>query len=237
MLPIKGYWKITNMEAISKKAAGYAAAELIENGMLVGLGTGSTVYYFIERLIERLKEGLLIHVVSSSVASENQAKKGGLPFADINTITSVDLTVDGADEITREKEMIKGGGGALLREKILANISREMIVIVDESKIVDKLGKHPLPVEILPFARSAIIDKIKKLGFHGTLREYHHDGLVITDNGNMIYDIHFESLRDNPEKDHEKIIRIPGVLETGFFLHHAGRVLIGKQNGTVDHWN
>ena len=220
-----------------KKAAGFAAAELIENGMLVGLGTGSTVYYFIEKLIDRVKEGLSIRAVSSSIASENQAKEGGIPCADINTITSIDLTVDGADEITSEKVMIKGGGGALLREKILANISREMIVIVDESKVVEKLGKHPLPVEILPFARGAIIDKIKKLGFQGSLREHNKNGPFITDNGNMIYDIHFECLRDDPEKDHEKLLRIPGVLETGFFFNLAGRVIIGKDDGTVDHWS
>jgi ribose 5-phosphate isomerase A len=133
--------------------------------------------------------------------------------------------------------MIKGGGGALMREKILANISREMLVIVDESKVVEKLGNHPLPVEILPFAKRAIIDKIKKLGFHGTLREHDKDTPFITDNGNMIYDIHFESLRNDPEKDHEKLLRIPGVLETGFFLAFAGRVFIGKQDGTVDHWD
>ncbi|MCP5506281.1 MAG: ribose 5-phosphate isomerase A [Chlamydiales bacterium] len=225
------------MEENGKKAAGYQAAELIESGMLVGLGTGSTVFYFIERLIERVKEGLSIQAVSSSIASENQAKKGGIPFAEIDTITSVDITIDGADEITPEKEMIKGGGGALLREKILANISREMVVIVDESKVVEKLGKRPLPVEILPFARDAIIEKIKKLGFHGTLRGHNKDGLFITDNGNLIYDIHFESFRDDPEKDHEKLLRIPGVLETGLFLTYAGRVFIGKQDGTVDHWS
>ncbi|QVL57214.1 MAG: ribose-5-phosphate isomerase RpiA [Simkaniaceae bacterium] len=220
-----------------KKAAGYAAADFIENGMLVGLGTGSTVFYFINRLIERTKEGLSIQAVSSSIQSENQAKEGGISLADINAITSVDLTVDGADEINGEKQMIKGGGGALLREKVLANISREMVVIVDKSKVVEKLGKHPLAVEILPFAREAIIEKIRKLGFYGTLREHNKDGPFITDNGNMIYDIHFESLREDPEKDHEKILRIPGVLETGFFFNQAGRVIIGKEDGTVDHWS
>ena len=126
-----------------KKAVGYAAADFVENGMIVGLGTGSTVFHFITRLIERVQDGLDIQVVSSSIRSETQAKEGCIPVANINTITSVDLTVDGADEITPEKIMTKGGGGALLREKILANISREMIVIVDESKVVEKLGKHP----------------------------------------------------------------------------------------------
>ncbi|MCB1109494.1 MAG: ribose 5-phosphate isomerase A [Chlamydiia bacterium] len=219
-----------------KKAAGIAAAELVKNGMLVGLGTGSTVFHFINRLIERVQEGLSIQVVSSSIRSENQAKEGGIPLADINTITAIDLTVDGADEITPEKWMIKGGGGALLREKILANTSREMVVIVDESKVVEKLGKHPLPVEILPFATHAILDKIRKLGYQGNLRQQNKDGPYVTDNGNHIYDIYFESLRDDPERDHEKLSRIPGVLETGFFFNLAGRVFIGKSDGTVDHW-
>ncbi|QVL56391.1 MAG: ribose-5-phosphate isomerase RpiA [Simkaniaceae bacterium] len=220
-----------------KKAVGYAAADFVENGMIVGLGTGSTVFHFITRLIERVQDGLDIQVVSSSIRSETQAKEGCIPVANINTITSVDLTVDGADEITPEKIMTKGGGGALLREKILANTSREMIVIVDESKVVEQLGKHPLPVEVLPFATEAIIDKIRKLGYQGSLRKRNNDGLYVTDNGNHIYDIRFESLRDDPEKDHEKISRIPGVLETGFFFNLAGRVLVGKTNGTVDHWS
>lgn len=220
-----------------KKTAGYAAAELIENGMVIGLGTGSTVFHFINRLIEKAKEGLSIQAVSSSTRSENQAKDGGIPLADLNSITTVDITVDGADEINGEKQMIKGGGGALLREKVLANISKEMVVIVDEDKVVEKLGKHDLPVEILPFAHAAIIEKISKLGFHGSLREHNKDGPFITDNGNMIYDIHFESLREDPEKDHEKLIRIPGVLETGFFFNQAGRVIIGKNDNTIDHWS
>ena len=126
-----------------KKVVGCAAADFVQSGMLVGLGTGSTVFHFITRLIERVQDGLDIQVVSSSISSETQARDGGIPVADINTITSIDLTVDGADEITPEKIMTKGGGGALLREKILANTSREMVVIVDESKVVEKLGKHP----------------------------------------------------------------------------------------------
>jgi ribose 5-phosphate isomerase A len=220
-----------------KKAVGCAAADFVQSGMLVGLGTGSTVFHFITRLIERVQDGLDIQVVSSSIRSETQARDGGIPVADINTITSIDLTVDGADEITPEKIMTKGGGGALLREKILANTSREMVVIVDESKVVEKLGKHPLPVEILPFATKAIIDKIRKLGYQGSLRQRNNSGPYVTDNGNHIYDIRFESLRDDPEKDHEKLSRIPGVLETGFFFNLAGRVLVGKANGKVDHWS
>ena len=217
-----------------KKKAGESAAEWIEEGMLVGLGTGSTVFHFINRLIQRTAEGLHIQFVSSSIQSQEQAKAGGIPLADINAITSIDITVDGADEIDAKRRMIKGGGGALLREKILANTSREMWVIVDESKVVEKLGKHPLPVEILPFGRGATIDKIRKLGFLGHLRTRDDDRLFETDNGNLIYDIQFESLRDDPESDHERLIRIPGLLETGFFFNLASRLLIGRADGTVD---
>lgn len=217
-----------------KKKAGEMATEWVENGMLVGLGTGSTVFHFINKLIERVSEGLEIQAVSSSIRSRNQAKEGGIPLADMDQVTSIDLTVDGADEIDSQKRMIKGGGGALLREKILANTSREMVVIVDESKVVERLGKHPLPVEILPFGYSATIDKIRKLGYQGRLRTHNADGLYQTDNGNFIYDIQFESLREDPESDHEKLIRIPGVLETGFFFNLAGRVLVGRSDGTVE---
>ena len=220
-----------------KKIVGYAAADLVKSGMLIGLGSGSTVAYFIKRLIERSKEGLSIQTVSSSLASEKLAKKGGIPQADINTVTFIDMTVDGADEIDKKKQMIKGGGGALLREKILASISQEMVVIIDEDKVVEKLGKHPLAVEILPFGREAIIKKIQKLGFFGALRQQNKNGPYITDNGNMIYDIYFKSLRENPEKDSKSLLQIPGVLETGFFFHLAGRVLIGKNNETVDYWD
>ena len=137
-----------NQETI-KKAVGYKAAELIEEGMLVGLGTGTTVYYFIEKLIERVSNGLKIQAVSSSLHSAELGQKGGIPMVDINKLSYLDITVDGADEIDPKKRMIKGGGGALLREKILASMSREMVVVVDESKLSHHLGQKklfPLPI-------------------------------------------------------------------------------------------
>lgn len=216
-----------------KKRAGEKAAEWIEEGMLVGLGTGSTVFYFIEKLIQLCKKGLNITVVSSSSRSFEQAKQGGIPTANMNEVTQIDLTVDGADELDNQKRMIKGGGGALLREKILAITSKEMVVIIDESKIVEKLGQHPLPVEILPFGHNATIDKIRLLGYRGEIRTLIGKQLYQTDNGNYIYDIHFQEARDHPEEDHDKLIRIPGVLETGFFFNLAGRILVGEINGEV----
>lgn len=216
-----------------KKAAGYAAADLIKNGMSVGLGTGSTVFFFIERLIQRVAEGLSIQAVCSSIQSERQAREGKIPLLDINAITNLDMTVDGADEIDTEKRMIKGGGGALLREKILASISHEMVVIVDESKLCQKLGKHKLPIEVIPFAYNATLHKMHQLGFKGSLRMTDRNDVFCTDNGNYIIDIHFSSPIDHPEEIDLALKRIPGVVETGFFFHLAGRVIVGFNDGQI----
>jgi ribose 5-phosphate isomerase A len=216
-----------------KKAVGYLAAELISDGMAVGLGTGSTVFYFIERLSQRVKEGLCVRAVCSSLKSEGLAKLGNIPLVDINTLTHLDITVDGADEIDPLKRMIKGGGGALLREKILASMSREMIVIVDESKLCQKLGKHKLPIEITPFGHLATAHRLINMGFDTHFRQDNKGDLFITDNGNLIIDLHFSSLIDNPEQLEMMIRKIPGIVETGLFFNLAGRVIIGFKDGQV----
>ena len=216
-----------------KKAVGYKAAELVQDGMRVGLGTGTTSFYFIEKLVQRCREGLKIHAAASSTRSLEQAKQGGIPLLEIDTINSLDLTVDGADEIDPMKRMIKGGGGALVREKILASMSREMIVIVDEKKLVSTLGKCKLPVEILPFAKMATLHQVAKAGYSGEFRKQADGGLFFTDNGNHIIDIQFDQLRENPEGDHETLIHIPGVVDTGFFFNLAGRVIVGFADGQV----
>lgn len=216
-----------------KKAVGYKAAEFVHPGMRIGLGTGSTAFYFIERLIQRCKEGLKIQAVASSDRSFHMAKEGKIPMLDIEEVSTLDLTVDGADEIDREKRMIKGGGGALVREKIVACMSKEMIVIVDEKKLVHSLGKCKLPVEVISFAKQATAHHIAKAGYHGEFRKKSDGSLYITDNGNCIFDIHFNQLRQNPEKDHETLLHIPGVVDTGFFFHLAGRVIVGFSDGQV----
>jgi ribose 5-phosphate isomerase A len=216
-----------------KKAIGYKAAELIEEGMRVGLGTGSTAFFFIERLIQRCREGLNIEAVASSTHSFEQAKRGGIPLIDIEKVSFLDVTVDGADEIDPHKRMIKGGGGALLREKIVASISDEMIVIVDESKCVDQLGKRRLPIEVVPFASHTTLAKIQNLGYRGDFRKTSNGSPFVTDNGNYIVDLHFHETRKNPEEDHEALLHIPGVIDTGFFFHFAGRVIIGFFDGQI----
>ncbi|MBS0603959.1 MAG: ribose-5-phosphate isomerase RpiA [Verrucomicrobia bacterium] len=219
-------------EAI-KKAVGYKAAEFVEQGMLVGIGTGTTAFYFIQRLIQKCSEGLKIQAVASSEQSYRLAKEGKIPMLDLEQVTFLDLTVDGADEIDAQKRMIKGGGGAFVREKIVATMSREMVVIVDEKKLVSSLGKCKLPVEVIPFAKTATLHHIAKAGYRGEFRKKSDGSLYVTDNGNLILDIHFDKLRENPEKDHETLIHIPGVVDTGFFFHLAGRIVIGFDDGQV----
>ena len=215
---------------LAKKAAGKKAAEWIESGMIVGLGTGSTSAYFLEALIEKK---LNIQVVSSSEATTKLAIKGGLKVIDINDAPHIDITVDGADEIDAKKRMIKGGGGALLREKILAASSKEMVVIVDESKFVDSVGHTKLPIEIIPYGSSTTKKRVESLGYKTTWRLGKTGALYLTDNKNLILDLHFLSPPTSPEKENDRIHQIPGVIDTGFFFGLAGRVIIGYANGTV----
>lgn len=224
-----------NGTILAKEAAGHAAALLIKPGMLVGLGTGSTASCFIENLSRRCREeGLRISAVATSQQSEAQAKAQGIPLLEIDKLATLDVTVDGADQVDRAKQLIKGGGGALLREKVLASLSREMIVVVDEDKLVDQLGSFPLPLEILPFAHEAILFKIRNLGYQGEFRYKERGKYFTTDNGNYIIDLHFGSRPLDPKEDELILRSIPGVLETGLFLNMAGRIIIGKKNGTVE---
>jgi ribose 5-phosphate isomerase A len=215
-----------------KKAAAEKAALLVQDGMIVGLGTGSTAAYFIEALGALHKKGLKIQTVASSKTSHHMAQEKGLPLIDLDSLTSIDLYVDGADEIDPQKQMIKGAGAALLREKILAHMCREMTIIVDETKLVPKLGSRPLPVEIVPFGFSATLHHLQELGYQGELRHLSNGSLLITENSNYIFDVRLPS-SGNVQHDHERISRIPGVVETGFFATQAGRVIIGFKDGSV----
>lgn len=217
----------------AKKAAGEKAATLIENKMVIGLGTGSTVFYFIQNLGLRCRQGLNIQAVASSTASSKQAKKEGIPLADINQLTTLDIAVDGADEIDPEKRMIKGGGGALLREKIIATMSKEMIVVIDETKLSSHLGKRKLPIEIFPFGHRATIHQLEQNGYQGLLRVTSQNVPYITDNGNYIYDIALKVSKIDPIEDHNRLIQIPGVIETGLFFNLATRIIVGFLDGQV----
>lgn len=219
------------MSTKAKEAAGKKAAELIENGMTVGLGTGSTAFHFIKALGGRFRDGLSVKAVATSVESENLAKAENIPLTDLQKLEVIDMDVDGADEIDPQKRMIKGGGGALFREKIIAGMSKEMVVIVDPSKQVDALGKFPLPIEISPFAYQATLHHIHSMGFQGKMRLNSENTFYMTDNGNYIYDIQLQHPCTDPETVEHQLSVTPGVIDTGFFLGMAGRVIIGQEDG------
>lgn len=217
----------------AKDAAGYAAAQLVEDGMSIGLGTGSTAACFIRHLSERIqREGLKIQGAPTSKSSYELAKKGGISLIDIHEMSALDLTVDGVDQITPEKQMIKGGGGALLREKIVAQMSREMIVIADETKQVESLEGYLVPIEIIPFGDKGTILKLEEKGYIGGLRKIGNQ-IYITENHNYIVDVQLPRKKDLNMMNDE-IKSISGVVETGLFLNLAGRVIIGKKNGSVE---
>jgi ribose 5-phosphate isomerase A len=222
------------MSNLAKEAAGRKAIELIENGMIVGLGSGSTAELFIKSLIEATKKGLKITAVPSSRNSADLARAGGIEVLDINSVPRIDITVDGADEIDEQKRMIKGGGGAHVREKILAAASDEMVVIVDESKLVTRVGTKKLPVEILFFGSPATRGKIETLNYSGKWRMNEDETLFVTENGNLLFDIHFDAPPKVPEEVHALICQIPGVIDTGFFFNMAGRVIVGHRDGKAE---
>ncbi|MEK4329032.1 ribose-5-phosphate isomerase RpiA [Paenibacillus sp. FSL R7-0297] len=215
-----------------KQLAAEKAVEYVQDGMKVGLGTGSTAYWAIRKLGERVSEGLNITAVATSQASEDQARELGIPLVAFGEVDSLDLTIDGADELDGALQLIKGGGGALLREKIVAMGSTRMIVVADESKAVTTLGKFPLPVEIVPFAWEWTVADLAKLGCKPELRRSGGE-LYKTDNGNYIADCRFEAI-DSAADLALALQRIPGVVEHGLFIGIADMAVIGKNDGTIE---
>ena len=219
-----------------KRAAAEAALELVNSGMKLGLGTGSTAAYFIDLLGERVKDGLDVVCVATSKASEAQASKLGIPLTTLDDEPFLDLTVDGADEIDPDLRLIKGGGGALLREKIVAMSSDRMVVIADESKLVQTLGKFPLPVEVDRFGLRATMEMIAaltdELGLRHDLnvRENDEGGFFITDSGHHIIDCSYELIPD-PEELADCLAMLPGVVDSGLFIGIAEMAFIGGPNG------
>lgn len=205
-----------------KRAAGVAAIRYIEDGMIVGVGTGSTVAYFIDALA--LIKGRIDGAVSSSEASSRLLQERGIRVLDLNAVGGVPLYVDGADECDPSKRLIKGGGGALTREKIVAAAAKQFVCIVDASKCVDVLGKFPLPIEVIPLARSFVAREIVRRGGQPVWR----DG-VITDNGNWILDVHGWRISD-PLALETDLNQIAGVVTVGLFAHRpADVVLVGGE--------
>ncbi len=207
-----------------KKAVGWAALQYVQPGTIVGVGTGSTAAHFIDALgtIKHQIEG----AVSSSDASTAKLKSLGIPVFDLNEVDSLGVYVDGADEINHQMQMIKGGGAALTREKIIASVADKFVCIADASKQVDILGNFPLPVEVIPMARSAVARELVKLGGRPEYRQG-----VVTDNGNIILDVHGLSIME-PIKLENTINGIPGVVTVGLFANRGADVaLIGTADG------
>lgn len=213
-----------------KKLAGEKAAESVKDGMIVGLGTGSTVNYTILKLGIMVRSGMSITGIPTSKATEKLAVTHGIKLGILDQHPVIDLTIDGADEIAPNLDLIKGMGGALLREKVVASVSKQLIIIADESKAVEILGtKSALPVEVLPFALPTVMAKLKKLCVEAKLR-MRNNFVFVSDNGNYIIDCRFESIPE-PNMLESKINSIPGVVESGLFLGMANRAILGTKDG------
>lgn len=209
-----------------KRLAAEAGAELVHSGMRVGLGTGSTANHVIQLLGKRVREGLRIQAVPTSLQSRRLAEEEGIPLLTFGETDHLDLTIDGTDEFDPRLHLIKGGGGALLHEKIVASASDAMIVIADSSKKVATLGAFPLPVEVVSFGWPVVRARLEKLGCDTELRRADSGNPFRTQERNLILDCRFGSIPD-PERVAEEIQRIPGVVEHGLFVGLADRVLMG----------
>jgi ribose 5-phosphate isomerase A len=215
-----------------KEAAARASLEYVRDGQVVGLGTGSTAAYFIKLLGEKVKQGMRVRGIPTSVRSGELALQLGIPLTTLDECQEIAVTVDGADEFDPKLRLIKGGGGALLREKIVASASRQMVVVTDASKQVEVLGKFPLPVEVIPFAQALVAKRIAALGAEVGLRPGNAGEPYLTDQQNYILDCHFGQIRD-AEGLARQLSDMPGVVEHGLFIGLASVVLVAK-NGKVE---
>ncbi|MBC1676770.1 ribose-5-phosphate isomerase RpiA [Listeria welshimeri] len=213
-----------------KKIAGEKACGWVKDGMVVGLGTGSTVYYTIEKLGEMVRDGLNITGIATSEETAIQAKKLGIPLKSLNDVKQIDVTIDGADEVNKDFQGIKGGGGALLREKMVAAASLMNIWVVEEKKLLEELGEFSLPIEVIPFGWKQIKWSLEKEAIETELRKNDSGKVYQTNNGNYILDIKNQILT-NPVEWQEKLAGIPGIVEHGLFLDYVDIVICGKANG------
>jgi ribose 5-phosphate isomerase A len=221
-----------------KKQAAARALELVRPGMRLGLGTGSTAKHFVDLLGVRVAQGLEVLCVATSEATQAQAEALAIPMSTLDETPELDLTIDGADEVDRELRLIKGGGAALLREKIVATASRRMVVIADDSKLVETLGRYPLPIEVVPFGlevtRRAVAAAIAASGAAGelTLRLRPDGSTLLTDGGHFILDAHLGRI-EKPEALGTALNLIPGVVEHGLFLGIASCAVLASSNGLI----
>ena len=215
-----------------KQAAAREAVKLVEPGSIIGLGSGSTATYAIRFLAERVRQGLKITGIPTSQATKELATQLGIPLTTLEEHPQIDIDIDGADEVDPHLNLIKGGGGALLREKIIASASKRFIIVAESVKQVPHLGKFPLPVEVIPFAETLIRKRIEGLGAH-VARRHRADGQpYLTDEGHHILDCNFGKISD-PGGLAQNLRAIPGVVEHGLFIGMAELALIGKDGGVI----
>ena len=212
-----------------KKLAAGKAIEYVKSGMTLGLGTGTTAYWAIRGIGDMVKNGLSVRAVATSVQSEDLAREMNIPLIPFTEVNRLDITIDGADEVDPTFNLIKGGGGALLREKIVASATNFYIIIVDESKLVKQLGRFPLPVEVAPFAWELTMRRLTELGCTPK-RRVAGDKPFLTDNQHFILDCAFGAIAD-PAKLHRQVSDITGVMEDGLFIDMANIVIAGSADG------
>jgi ribose 5-phosphate isomerase A len=211
----------------AKILAAQKSLEFIKDGMVVGLGSGSTATHFIQLLGEKVKQGLKVRGIASSKASEDLAASLTIPITDFSTCPEIDVTIDGADEVAPGLALIKGGGGALLREKIVASASKRFIIVADSTKVVSHLGAFPLPVEVIPMAAPLVSRKLQTLVINPSIRHHDNGEDYITDEGNLILDCRCGAIED-PHQLAASIRQIVGVVEHGLFLNMANLALIAS---------
>ena len=216
-----------------KQLAARAAVQLVEGGSIVGLGSGSTATYALQYLAERVRGGLKIQGIPTSQKIKQLAEQMHIPLTTLEEHPQVDIDIDGADEIDPQLNLIKGGGGALLREKIIASASRRFVVVAQSTKQVARLGKFPLPVEVIPFAQTLVKARIEALGAKVTLRQYAYGNPFVTDEGHHILDCTFGAIRD-PAGLAQNLCAMPGVVEHGLFIGMAEIALIGKAGQVLE---
>jgi ribose 5-phosphate isomerase A len=224
--------QVTNQDKAKEAAARYAV-EHVKPGMVLGLGSGSTSKKFVEQLGAKCRLGLEIKAVCTSSATELAAKQHKIPLIPIEQVLQIDLAVDGADEVDKNHHLVKGGGGALLREKIVAFHAKTFLVLIDESKLVTRLGKFPVPVEVAPFGASATLEALSSLGMNPSLRKKPDGAVFITDNGNYTIDLHLNALIEHPIELDRQLKNIPGILETGLFLNYQPVIIVGNSVGNA----
>lgn len=220
-----------NAREQEKKSVALAAVQMVKSNDVVGLGTGSTAYYAIEELGRRVKEGLQIKAVASSLRTEEQARALGINLLPLGEVSELNISIDGADEFTTSLNLIKGGGGALFREKIMASLSKNRIIITDSSKKVEKLGAFKVPIEVVPTACQYVLGQLNKLGGSAVLRKLNNE-LFVSDNQNYIADVDF-GLIDDPITLSICLNQVDGILAHGLFVNLTTQVIMSEEGKLV----